>query len=663
MRITNAGNVGIGTTIPRNPDSYAQVLNVDGANAVINISATSASQMLRLGQVNADGNITERGSGNLIFGTNNTERVRIDSSGNVGVGTTGPVSKLHVHGNYTNDGTGGFMLDATDNTDPEKYVLKINPFVVAAAKVGYQFQTKSVTGGTNVPLTFDNAGLVGIGTTGPMGMLDVAPSGVAVAYVRDSAGVAGTIKMASAGGSNYFESGITTTSASAAPLYFTNMNASNTWMTIGSTGNVGIGTTSPQSPLHIKATGDTADVYGGLRMSPAAADGAAVSNYNQLTGFRHSGLSLSGSANGSSYAKSYIFLNDTGISFGTSDSSTDPLANIKMTILNAGNVGIGTPSPGTQLHIAGSSAVIILQDTGHLASSNSLVSFMSFRDSAGTEYGWLGDGSGANNYVSLFGGTTHGLQLGAGGSVRATIDTSGNVGINTSPSYRLDVLGAAGTFAGRFTSNDGTSTVSLASSGYGLNIQNSTAGATVAYVVSSGSGGTGLASASSSSTGNGLVGQNTSTGYYCYLGTGSYSIICSGPTSGVSDRRLKKDIHPLEAKEGLSAIMRLEPVHYRWKDERMNKAHPGGEIGFVAQNVETVLPDLVSESPQSKDAPLKLEGGLQKGLQYDRLAAPLVKAVQELKADNDNLRAANGNEAAQIRTLTARLDALEAARR
>jgi hypothetical protein len=127
-------------------------------------------------------------------------------------------------------------------------------------------------------------------------------------------------------------------------------------------------------------------------------------------------------------------------------------------------------------------------------------------------------------------------------------------------------------------------------------------------------------------------------GYYCVLGTPSFSIACSGPTSGISDRRLKKDIRPLEANEGLSAIMKLEPVHYRWKDERMNKAHPEGEIGFVAQNVETVLPTLVSESPQLKDAPIKLEGGMQKSLQYDRLVAPIVKAVQELKADNDNLR-------------------------
>jgi hypothetical protein len=34
----------------------------------------------------------------------------------------------------------------------------------------------------------------------------------------------------------------------------------------------------------------------------------------------------------------------------------------------------------------------------------------------------------------------------------------------------------------------------------------------------------------------------------------------------------------------------------------------------------------------------KLEGGMEKALQYDRLAAPLVKAVQQLEAENDDLR-------------------------
>lgn len=158
-----------------------------------------------------------------------------------------------------------------------------------------------------------------------------------------------------------------------------------------------------------------------------------------------------------------------------------------------------------------------------------------------------------------------------------------------------------------------------------------------------------------------LIGESTNSGSYCYMGEGSnfngsssgYSISCSGPTAGISDARLKKDILPLPAVDGLDAIMQIQPVHYLWKDERMNKAHPNGEIGFIAQNVERVLPDLVGEAPQLRDAPIKLPGGVSKALEYERLVAPAVLAIQQLKhsfdsdheavnqlkADNDKLRA------------------------
>ena len=97
----------------------------------------------------------------------------VTKEGNVGVGTTTPVSKLHIHGDYSNKGAGGLALDASDNNSPEQYVLRINPFSVGNSKVGYQFQTKSIVGGTQLPLTFDNEGRVGIGTPTPGVALEV----------------------------------------------------------------------------------------------------------------------------------------------------------------------------------------------------------------------------------------------------------------------------------------------------------------------------------------------------------------------------------------------------------------------------------------------------------------------------------------------------------
>ncbi len=162
-------NVGIGTTAPLAKLSFGAV----GGNQLFHLYQTGNSRYgfgigdNELRMFSSSGGHISIGTISSGDGTTWSEKMRIENSGNVGIGTTVPVSKLHIHGNYANTGAGGFTLDATDNSDPERYVLRINPFVVGSGMVGYQFQTKSYTGGTNVPLTFDNAGNVGIGTTSP----------------------------------------------------------------------------------------------------------------------------------------------------------------------------------------------------------------------------------------------------------------------------------------------------------------------------------------------------------------------------------------------------------------------------------------------------------------------------------------------------------------
>jgi len=116
--------------------------------------------------------------------------------------------------------------------------------------------------------------------------------------------------------------------------------------------------------------------------------------------------------------------------------------------------------------------------------------------------------------------------------------------------------------------------------------------------------------------------------------------------------RLKRDIRDVDPSMGLNAIMRLRPVTYRWRtDDR-----EASELGFIAQEVEAVLPQVVGSSPDAKivnDDGSKQQISNVKSLSYATIVVPLVKAVQELKAANDNLRETVEAQGREIEALKA----------
>jgi len=94
-----------------------------------------------------------------------------------------------------------------------------------------------------------------------------------------------------------------------------------------------------------------------------------------------------------------------------------------------------------------------------------------------------------------------------------------------------------------------------------------------------------------------------------------------------SDARWKKKIEPLES--SLDKVSSLQGVSYEWKTEEFLDfgLTEGKQIGLVAQDVEQVLPELVSED---KDG--------YKVVSYTKLTAVLIEAVKELKAENEKLK-------------------------
>ena len=104
--------------------------------------------------------------------------------------------------------------------------------------------------------------------------------------------------------------------------------------------------------------------------------------------------------------------------------------------------------------------------------------------------------------------------------------------------------------------------------------------------------------------------------------------------SSISDKRLKTNIYPITS--SLDKILKLQPSHFTWIEKQKQ------DIGFIAQEVEEVIPELVHETKGFDDIHSDKQNDIKyKGVSYDKITVYLVDAVKELTKRIEDLEKEN----------------------
>jgi hypothetical protein len=241
------GNLGIGTSSPsgcldvigsgssaQRNWAYIRGGNVGAQNPVAGFSGGMAFGT-NFSSGNSETNLVwgqTVGSGQYLSiskwtGTTVTEQMRIDSSGNIGIGTTSPTNTSGYTTLQLNNATNGGMLRISNGTQTYwNYVNSGGAYLGTSSNHSLFIQTNNTT-----QVTIDTSGNIGIGTSSPGNRLHISGASNAVSGV--------SIQSTGASGRKY-----TIYSASTGGLYFANDTGGGDQMVLDASGNLLVGQTS-----------------------------------------------------------------------------------------------------------------------------------------------------------------------------------------------------------------------------------------------------------------------------------------------------------------------------------------------------------------------------------------------------------------------------------
>jgi len=624
-------------TLPNDAGSNGQSLTTNGSGTLT--WTTQATDSISEGNTSAE--VIDTGTdGRFVVTTEGSERLRVDSSGNVGIGTSTPNAKLHIHdGSGTNvqivkiDSGGVGLLSIQSGATTDSRIEFGDSSNDDAGYIYYENDNEVMKFGVNAAerMRIDSSGKVGIGTSSPGYTLQVGTSGANVS-IGGAPVTNGSGRLLFLNSNSVKNWKISTNDTTSGALEFTpsTSNGGTSFsapsMIIDSAGRLLVGTSSTSGAAGLQVS--QTNTYGEITLSSyfsvasvglTAGDplgkisfGSVIaSGGGALTTYDAANIKCEADATASSSSDT-----PTRLTFSTTaDGSSSPTERLR--IDSSGRLLVGTSTARGNVDSPGGSTAPHVQfetvgnnyNNGLSIINNSTGTYAPVLTLGATNGGSIGSNTIVQNnqyYGTINFVGADGTNLIEGASIRGEVD--GTPGANDMPGRLVFSTTADGasspTRRMRIDKSGGTRIYS--STPYTLNVRTDAAAGGADYVLWASSAVTDILTGGSTVFAvytNGNV-QNTNNSY-----------------GALSDIKLKENI--VDASSQWDDIKALRPVNYNFKEGQTHT-----QLGLIAQEVELVSPGLVTESPDRDEDGNDL-GTVTKSVNYSVLYMKAVKALQE----------------------------------
>ena len=616
LGFNSAGTANFKGDIEVSPSVNKRIRFMDGATFKGGIQLVdTGGQMIATSAAN---DLAIRSQSNMLFATGgNTERMRIASGGNVGIGYTSPGSKLSIYKTAFGGDTAGSGGTLDFGVGSTKYWQ----FRLASTSAGDLAIDKTYANVWTTPVTIQrSSGNVGINTNAPDADLQIITAG--------SSDQDGVLKIGGSAASlglviDYDQSSATVSKITSNPTYTStdalmklcvDGDANPDQLVLKGDGNVGIGTESPTHKLQVLSTDNKSFLLDRNTGNNAATLDEFSAYYS---------LSIKNRASGS-------YLNFAGNGNGTTLQATDGAASAtaKSLQLNpfGGNVGIGTGNDVPD-------SLLVVQADAHneaFAGKRSATEFLWFlRNESNSGRFQLMNSSnnttiemtGANgriNQAQMIAGTAFALSNGGFATLGSTsssvpiaiaIDGDASTASIVVPTNKNVCIGGVYNYSG-------TGVTSLNINGTDYPLLAFYSGSTLRTTLISYSNNTYFGHSHASAkwsyeNGTGMMGELSGAGSLTVKG----DVVAYGSPSDIS---LKENIKPI--KNPLGKIKKLKGVTFDWKKSE-SILDIKEDYGFIAQDVQKVIPELVRKNENELLS-----------MRHQGVIPILVEAIKELEA-------------------------------